>query len=510
MTAPEFLFGPVPHQEAADFIKNKPVVSRQVFDGLLPDLKARAFTITGLEGHANVIQSVRDRIAELPTGSRWDDVKKDIVNDISPFMVDPDADPDEKAGQEEAAERRAELLLRTHGFQAYQAASYKVMDRQRDVLPYWQYMSMEDDRVRPEHAALDLICLPQSDPFWQTHFPPWDWGCRCMVVPISQADRDDIAKEDEDRPPDQKLALEGPLVTQLNHGRLVRDGRTYDVRPPTDKEGGSGFSWNPSTLQLPLDQLEKRYDPPVWQQFQAWAKKTPATSLKELVARISHGPALSSSEAAAVIKEMSRPRTVSMADKLAALTGDPGVANGAEFCTRAMQHAEDFIKLLPESVTSSLPPITIKVVFALGPHELGQYDPGSRVLKLSASALGKGEAQMRATVFHELMHWVHFHGPDAYKGLILGLFASRTVGEAIQHLVGYGPNVKGKPDDFWDTYMGRVYFDQGIHCPTMDGCEIPTRTIELLTNPHAFARHWNTPSDRQVMEEILSILFTHP
>jgi SPP1 gp7 family putative phage head morphogenesis protein len=222
MPDPQFLFGPVPHDEAIDFIKSKPVVSREVFAGLLPDLQARAFTIAGLEGQANVMQAVRDRIAELPAGADWDAVKKDVANDITPFLVDPHADPDERAAQVAAADRKAEVLLRTHGFQAYQAAQFGVMDRQRDVLPFWQYVTMEDDRVRPEHAALDKIVLPADSPFWSNHFPPWDWGCRCQAVPISQWDRDDLAKADAQRPSDDKLVLEGPVAQHLVDGKALR------------------------------------------------------------------------------------------------------------------------------------------------------------------------------------------------------------------------------------------------------------------------------------------------
>ena len=274
MPNPTFLFGPVPHQEAVDFIKDKPVVTRDVFNGLLPELKAKAFVITGVEG-ANVLQAVRDRIADLPAGANWDDVKKDIVDDISPFLVDPNAEPEHRDGQIMAANRRAELLLRTHGFQAYQAASYQVMDRQRDVLPFWQYLTMEDERVRPEHAALDQIVLPQDHPFWQTHFPPWDFGCRCQVVPISQEDRDDIAKADAKRPTDGKLVIDDVQAHHLALGQLVREGRSYDVRPPTQKEGASGYSWNPGDVRIPIEALRARYDAPVWAEFEAWAKQTP-------------------------------------------------------------------------------------------------------------------------------------------------------------------------------------------------------------------------------------------
>ncbi|MCX6911293.1 MAG: hypothetical protein NTY01_25070, partial [Verrucomicrobia bacterium] len=64
MSGADFLFGPAPYEEAAAFLKNKPAVARRVFDRLLPEIKGRVFTITCVES-ANVLQSVRDAIAEL-------------------------------------------------------------------------------------------------------------------------------------------------------------------------------------------------------------------------------------------------------------------------------------------------------------------------------------------------------------------------------------------------------------------------------------------------------------
>ena len=51
-----------------------------------------------------------------------------------------------------------------------------------------QYRTALDDKVRPEHAALEGVTLPQDDPFWNTAFPPNGWNCRCNVVPVLKED----------------------------------------------------------------------------------------------------------------------------------------------------------------------------------------------------------------------------------------------------------------------------------------------------------------------------------
>ena len=50
-----------------------------------------------------------------------------------------------------------------------------------------QYRTAGDDRVRPEHAALDGITLPPSDSFWESYFPPNGWRCRCDVVQVRKS-----------------------------------------------------------------------------------------------------------------------------------------------------------------------------------------------------------------------------------------------------------------------------------------------------------------------------------
>ena len=47
-----------------------------------------------------------------------------------------------------------------------------------------QYRTAGDDRVREEHAALDGITLPPSDPFWDSYLPPNGWNCRCTTVQV--------------------------------------------------------------------------------------------------------------------------------------------------------------------------------------------------------------------------------------------------------------------------------------------------------------------------------------
>lgn len=252
---PAFTFTPTPHEEAIALIKGKAAVTRDVFDGMLPELRARAFTVTGVEG-ANVLQRVRDLIAELPQGTVWDKAKSNIVDELSPFLGD-------------GAERRAEILLRTHAFQAFQASNWRVAQEDEDTT-HLQYLATEDDNVRDSHLALNGLILPKNDPFWEKHFPPWEWGCRCRTRPLNPDFVAEAKAEDEQRDPENRLVMEGPALERLRNGQLQRDGRSYDVTPPSDSQLSSSqpLQWHPDNLRLPLDELKQRYDPEVWTAFE--------------------------------------------------------------------------------------------------------------------------------------------------------------------------------------------------------------------------------------------------
>ncbi len=269
-------FTPQPHEEAIALIQSKAPVARAVFDAMLPELRGRAFAIAGIEA-AGTLQRARDAIAGLPAGKPWAEVKEDVLREISPFFSD----------EEGAAERRAEVLIRTHGFQAFNAANWRGAQEDTDTT-HLQYLATEDSHVRASHIALNGLILPKDDPFWDHHTPPWEWGCRCRIRAINPDLLDEAKAEDAGRPPAGKLVMEGPALEQLRNGTLIREGDNgqmgrFDVTPPKDRAGaGQAFQWHPDDLRLPIGELKLRYDAETWADFEAQAKRTmvmPETTL---------------------------------------------------------------------------------------------------------------------------------------------------------------------------------------------------------------------------------------
>jgi len=259
------MFACLPNEAAAAAIGAKPVLLKDVYRKLLPELRGRAFTVAGIT-RADTLQAIRDRIADLPRGADWAEIREDLIDQINPYYIDPSADVETRAKQQAAAESKAEMLIRHHGFQAYQAGTYEIMDRQRDALPYWQYITVGDDNVRDEHRALDGIILPADSPFWNTHYPPWDWGCRCQVVPIDRETYAEIKSGD----------VEGRALSDREQREIEQNGRlalpSGQVVNVSPREGDGAYRWHPANMRIPVADLRASYDPDVFGKFESAMK----------------------------------------------------------------------------------------------------------------------------------------------------------------------------------------------------------------------------------------------
>lgn len=246
-----------PAKQAAAIVRNKPAVTREQFDALLPELRARAVTITGIEG-ASTVERIRDEISTLTRGQRddgspvvWADAKKEIAAVLEESTFSP-----------EAAERRAELLLRTHANAAYESASYQQIMADPDTT-HIQYITLEDDKVRPAHAALNGLVLPKDDPFWLTHFPPWDYGCRCTARGLNP---DLLEEQSEFVPSPEELS-------SLRKGQY----KGTDVRAPEQKDQDNPFIQSPGDLRVSLHNLHSQFDREDFGLFRSWSQSTQIT-----------------------------------------------------------------------------------------------------------------------------------------------------------------------------------------------------------------------------------------
>lgn len=64
---------------------------------------------------------------------------------------------------------------------ARMAKKWQDIQRTKDLYPNLMYVAVMDDRTRELHKQWHGIILPIDHKFWDTHYGPNDWGCRCSA-----------------------------------------------------------------------------------------------------------------------------------------------------------------------------------------------------------------------------------------------------------------------------------------------------------------------------------------
>ena len=111
--------------------------------------------------------------------------------------------------------------------QSSSAAQWLDIQANKESLPMLTYQTVADDRVRDDHAILDGASYPVDNEFWDTYFPPLDWGCRCIAI-------SDVAGE-------TKEVETLPTTNPIFEGNAAKDGVIFNESHPyfegqTEKE----------------------------------------------------------------------------------------------------------------------------------------------------------------------------------------------------------------------------------------------------------------------------------
>lgn len=77
-------------------------------------------------------------------------------------------------------------IFRTNIQMAYNRGRWEQQASLASTRPYLMYDAINDSRTRPSHLAMDGVILPRSHPWWQTHYAPNGYRCRCTVISLTE------------------------------------------------------------------------------------------------------------------------------------------------------------------------------------------------------------------------------------------------------------------------------------------------------------------------------------
>lgn len=142
----------------------------------------------------------------------------DFRNRLEPFlrrkgwwgrqpMIDPEdprEQPDARIVQLGSA-RRLRTIFETNLRTSYAHGRWQRIQRVKETRPFLRYVSVLDGQTRPQHRAWHGTVLPVDHDFWNTHYPPNGWGCRCIVQQLSEDDLERYGYDVSKGPPPGSL-----------------------------------------------------------------------------------------------------------------------------------------------------------------------------------------------------------------------------------------------------------------------------------------------------------------
>jgi SPP1 gp7 family putative phage head morphogenesis protein len=151
---------------------------------------ARAFTVAKAMSR-DLLEDIREAVTRaLDEGLTLQQFQKELRPRLvargwwgRAMMTDP-ADGVEKVVRL-GSPARLRTIYQTNLRVSYMAGRWSRLERTKSAFPFLRYISVKDARTRPEHASWDGTILPVDHPWWDTHFPPNGWNCRCDVQPVN-------------------------------------------------------------------------------------------------------------------------------------------------------------------------------------------------------------------------------------------------------------------------------------------------------------------------------------
>lgn len=196
---------PLPPEQAIAWFKAKGYQFSWDWSDMWQEAHSRAFTVAKVT-KADILADIRNALVEaLEGGTTFEQFKADLT----PLLQRKgwwgrqeavDTTTGETKTVQLGSPYRLRTIFNTNIQTSLQVGHYQAMT-DPDVLvarPYWRYSAVMDGQTRPMHRSWHNIILPADSPWWDTHYPPNGWNCRCTVVSMSrrEIERDGLRVSD--------------------------------------------------------------------------------------------------------------------------------------------------------------------------------------------------------------------------------------------------------------------------------------------------------------------------
>ena len=166
-------------EQSAESLMRRDILTREEFDAASEAARNKAFTV-GRDLETGTIEDIRDGLAEdLSRGTSQRTFRDNIAQRLDGSPI---------------GDAHLETVYRTNVQAAFRDGREALVSNPvvSAVFPFQRYDAINDDRVRPDHLALETLGLNgtgvywRDDPFWDSFTPPVHFNCRCSIALVTE------------------------------------------------------------------------------------------------------------------------------------------------------------------------------------------------------------------------------------------------------------------------------------------------------------------------------------
>lgn len=164
-----------PFREAIDQFRRKVRVPVTTYRDLAGECHAKAFMVAGANNDALLADFQSAILKYMESGKSARDFRADFERIVRAHGWQYRGEPG----------WRSQVIINTNLRTSYMAGRWEKLTDEREARPYLMYQQVQRPTKRPEHSQWHGLILPIDHEFWNTHYPPNGWGCRCTAVGVS-------------------------------------------------------------------------------------------------------------------------------------------------------------------------------------------------------------------------------------------------------------------------------------------------------------------------------------
>ena len=272
-------FPSIPFEEAVDALRRRGtnLFASDHWAEVWQEQHQAGFTVARSAGF-DILKDIHTELMKaMENGTTFTDFKRNLVPILQKkgwwgktTVTDPMSG--EKRTVQLGSIRRLQTIFDVNMRVSFAQGRWEQQQSVKKDFPYLRYEGILDSRIRPLHRAWHGTILPMDHPWWNTHYPPNGWRCRCDAVAISEDDLEESGWQVTDVPAD------GAPVTWVNPAT----GEVMEVPAGIDP----GWAYNPGNTDqaahLARVMLEKLAPLPVPLQAAAIMEAAPILPVQEL------------------------------------------------------------------------------------------------------------------------------------------------------------------------------------------------------------------------------------